>query len=260
MEIVMKKKIGLIGFGTIGNYLFHRVEEEGFMEVAFVFEVDPKKTKSLKPSLLLNSFNDFERRAVDLIVEAALPQVIKELGPRILKKSNLLILSLTSLADEAFRQKMGRIAKTSGKKIYIPHGAILGLDGIHDGRELLEKVEITTIKNPKSLGLKDEGITGPVIVYEGTTREACERFPRNVNVHASLALTGIGFEKTRSKIVADPRTNAMAHVIEVIGKGLRWKIEIESLPVGEVTGAYTPESVYQTIKRICLEEGGLTLA
>jgi len=256
----MKKKIGLIGFGTIGNYLFHRIEEERFMEMAFVFEVDRKKTESLKPSLFLDSFDDFKNMSVDLVVEAALPQVVKELGPRILKKSDLLILSLTSLADDALRQEMEGIAKASGKRIYIPHGAILGLDGIRDGRKVIEKVEITTIKSPKSLGLRDAGITEPVIVYEGTTRGACERFPRNVNVHASLALTGLGFERTRSKIVADPHTNSMIHVIEVIGKGLRWKIEIESLPVGEVTGAYTPESVYQTIKRICLQEVGLMLA
>lgn len=256
----MKKKIGLIGLGTIGSYLFHKIEEEKLMKVAFVFEVDRKKIESINTSLLLNSFEDFEKSSADLVVETALPQVVKELGPRILKKSDLLILSLTSLADEAFRQEMERIAKSSGKRIYIPHGAILGLDGIHDGRKVIEKVEITTIKNPKSLGLKDKVVIEPVIVYEGTAREACERFPRNVNVHAALALTGLGFERTRSKIVADPNTKSMVHVIEVTGKGLRWMIEIESLPVGEVTGVYTPESVYQTIKRICVKEEGIQLA
>ena len=97
-------------------------------------------------------------------------------------------------------------------------------------------------------------------MYEGPTKGACEQFPRNVNVHASLALTGLGFEKTRSKIIADPRAKSMTHLIEVTGKGLRWKIEVESLPAGEVTGSYTPESIYQTIKRICLEGGGLRLA
>jgi aspartate dehydrogenase len=73
-------------------------------------------------------------------------------------------------------------------------------------------------------------------------------------------LTGLGFEKTRSKIVADPGTKSMTHVIDVIGKGLRWKIEVESLPVGEVTGAYTPESIYQTLKRICVSGEGFRLA
>lgn len=258
----MKKKIGLIGFGVIGSYIFRRVEEEGLMEVGFIFDLDQTKTESVNPALLLTSFDDFEKRPVDLVVEAAVPQAVKELGPRVLKNSDLLIFSLTSLADNDFRQEMETTARASGTRIYIPHGAFLGLDGIHDGRKMVETVQITTTKNPKNLGLEDQGITQPVVLYEGSTRGACERFPRNVNAHASLALAGLGFDKTRSKIVADPGTNSMAHVIEVTGKGLRWKIEIESLPTGAgaVTGAYTPESAYQTVRRICIEEVALQLA
>lgn len=256
----MKKKIGLIGFGVIGSYLFRRINEEGLMEVGFIFEVDTKKTESVDSSLLLTSFDEFEGRPVDLVVEAAIAQVVRELGPRILKKSDLLILSLCSLADDDFRQKMETTARNSGTSIYIPHGAILGLDGIYDGREVIEEVQITTTKNPKNLGLPDEGITKPVVVYEGPTRGACDKFPRNVNVHASIALAGLGFDKTRSKIVADPGATSMAHVIEVTGKGLRWKIEVESTPAGGVTGAYTPESAYQTVRRICVDKFGLQLA
>lgn len=255
----MKKKIGLIGFGTIGSYLFRRIEEEGLMEMGFIFEVDRKKTESVVPSLLLTSFDDFEKRPVDLVVEAAKPQVVKELGLRILENSALLILSLCSLADDDFRQKMEVTAKTSGTRIYIPHGAILGLDGIHDGRKVIEEVQVTTTKNPKNLGLEVK-TTQPVVVYEGSTKGACEQFPRNVNVHASIALAGLGFDKTRSKIIADPGTNKMTQVVEVVGKGLRWKIQTESTPVGAVTGAYTPESAYQTVRRICVEETGLWLA
>jgi len=258
--MTMKKKIGLIGFGVIGSYLFRRVEEEGLMETGFIFEVDQKKTESVDPSLLLTSFDDFEKRPVDLVVEAAIAQVVRELGPRILEKSDLLILSLCSLADDDFRQRMEATAKTSGTRIYVPHGAILGLDGIHDGREVIEEVQITTTKNPKNLGLPDEGATQPVVVYEGPTRGACERFPRNVNVHASIALAGLGFDKTRSKIVADPGTNKMTQMIEVTGRGLHWKIQTESIPAGAVTGAYTPESAYQTVRRICVPEVGLQLA
>jgi len=255
----MKKKIGLIGFGVIGSHIFRRIEEEGLMKVGFIFEVDRKKTESVDSSLLLTSFDDFEKRLVDLVVEAANAQAVTELGLQILKKSDFLIFSLTALADEDFRQKMETTARNSGKRIYIPHGAILGLDGIQDGRKVIEEVRVTTTKNPKNLGL-EVGTTQPVVVYEGSTREACERFPRNVNVHASIALAGLGFDKTHSKIIADPGTNKMTQVVEVVGKGLRWKIETESTPVGAVTGAYTPESAYQTVRRICVEETGLQLA
>jgi len=259
-EEITMKKIGLIGFGVIGSYIFRRIEEEGLMEMAFIFEVDRKKTESVDPSLLLTSFDDFERRPVDFVVEAAMPQVVREFGPRIVKNCDLLIFSLTSLADDDFRQEMERTAITSGTRIYIPHGAIIGLDGVYDGREVIEEVQITTTKNPKNLGLPDEGATQPVVVYEGPTRGACEQFPRNVNVHASIALAALGFDRTRSKIVADPGTSSMAHVIEVMGKGFSWKIKVESTPAGGVTGAYTPESAYQTVKRIGVDRPGLRFA
>ena len=252
--------IGLIGFGVIGSYIFRRIEEERLMEVGLVLEADRKKTSSLAPSLLGDSIDGLGRRRVDLMVEAATPQAVKELGPQIVRHSDLLIFSLTSLADDDFRHELEEAAKTSGTRVYVPHGAILGLDGIHDGRELIEEVEITTTKNPKSLGLKDEGITQRSVVYDGSTREACERFPRNVNVHASVALAGLGFDKTRSKIVADPTTSLMAHAIEVSGKGIYWRIEVESRSAGEVTGAFTPESAYQTVRRICVDRRGLQIA
>lgn len=131
--------------------------EEGLMEVSFVFEVDRSKTDSMEPSLLLTSFDDFEKRPVDLVVEAALPQAVKELGPRVLKNSDLLIFSLISLADDDFRQKMETTAKTSETRIYVPHGAILGLDGIHDGREVIEEVQTPRPKTLKILGWRTEG-------------------------------------------------------------------------------------------------------
>ncbi len=77
-------------------------------------------------------------------------------------------------------------------------------------------------------------------------------------MHESVALAGIGFDKTVSKVIADPETDKMTHHISV--KGISWKFIIESFAQGEVTGSYTPESVYQTIKRVCGGEPGIRLA
>jgi aspartate dehydrogenase len=74
-----------------------------------------------------------------------------------------------------------------------------------------------------------------------------------VNIHVSLALHGLGFNRTHSVVVADPEAKMMKHFIEVKGRGLMWKIEIHAKPLGERTGAYVPESVLQTVKRICAQ-------
>ncbi len=104
-------------------------------------------------------------------------------------------------SDDEFAEKADKLCEKYGRRIYLPHGAILGLDGIFDGRYLWKEVTIETTKSPKSLGREDSVRT---IVYEGPTREACKLYPRNVNVHAAVAIAGLGFEKTVSKIISDP--------------------------------------------------------
>jgi aspartate dehydrogenase len=155
---------------------------------------------------------------------------------------------------------MLRRAEAENRRIFIPHGAVLGLDGLHDGRQIINAVSITTVKHPRNLGLEDQAIREPETIYEGPTRGACDAFPRNVNVHAAVALAGLGFDRTISKIVADPGTDRMAHKIQVKGQGLQWKINIESFASGEVTGSYTPESVFQTVRRLCMDNLGYRLA
>ena len=256
----MKKRIGLVGFGFIGQYLLAKAEKDDFIQIDFVYDVDPQRTANLKSSLVLTNMNQLPDRNVDLVVEAAHPQAVRDLAPKIITQTDLLIFSLTSLADDAFREQMCWCAEAANRRIYIPHGAVLGLDGLHDGREVIDTVSITTVKHPRNLGLADKAILEPVTIYEGSTRGACDKFPRNVNVHAAIALAGLGFDQTVSKIVADPGTDRMAHTIQVKGKGLQWEIKIESYATGEVTGSYTPESVFQTVRRLCMDNMGFKIA
>ncbi len=256
----MKKRIGIIGFGYIGQYLLAKAEKDDFLEIDFVYDLDPQRTAHLEPSLVLNTTAQLHERNVDLVVEAAHPQAVRDFVPQIIARADLLIFSLTALADDAFRKQLGSLAETANRCIYIPHGAVLGLDGLHDGRDVIDAVTVTTVKHPRNLGLGDKTIGELTTIYAGSTRGACTKFPRNVNVHAAVALAGLGFDRTVSKIVADPGTDQMAHTIQVEGKGLQWEIIIKSHAVGAVTGSYTPESVFQTVRKLCKGNVGFKFA
>jgi len=247
-----------MGFGTIGAYIYNRNEEEGLLAIESIADLDEQKTAALDKALVVSSFEELQDKSVQLVVEAANAEVVREFGVRVLQQSDLFVCSLTAFAEEEVYQRMLSAANKSGKRIYVPHGAILGLDGIHDGRQLIREVQITTTKHPKSLGLQEVGGTEPKVVFSGPTREACRQFPRNVNVHAAVALAGIGFDATISKIIADPGTEKMSHVIEVKGRGLEWRIDINSVSLGGVTGAYTPGSIYEAVKRACTSAASLT--
>lgn len=107
-------------------------------------------------------------------------------------------------------------------------------------RPVRHSVTITTSKSPRSLGLHEDVARR---VFVGTAREACRRFPRNVNVHAAVAIAGIGFDRTVSPIEAVTGQTDNEHRIAVRGRDLSWTIEASSRSLGGVTVAYTPASV-----------------
>lgn len=258
----MKTKIGIFGHGRIGSHLVKKITEDELLELGFIYDVDPERTKSLDSAFLLTEPKDFEKFNVDLVVEAADARAVRALAPDVLKKVDMLILSVTSLADKQLADELEKICETHQTKLYIPHGAIVGIDGIQDAREVLDEVSITTTKHPRNLDFRytdefdREDITKTTVVYEGPTREVCKKFPRNVNVHAVLALAGLGFDRTHSKLIADPNIEEAAHHIVAKSPDITIDLNISSKIKG-VTGEFTLASVYGTTKRIAAKRSGM---
>jgi len=55
-------------------------------------------------------------------------------------------------------------------------------------------------------------------------------FPANVNIAAALSMAGIGFDKTRLKVVADPALHLNTHYITIRGPAGTISIKFESVP------------------------------
>lgn len=237
------KKIALLGFGVIGKKLYEQILKESLLEIIFIY--DPKEEVPTHLALANPpSGDDFAK--VDLVIEIAASKVVESFGREIVKHTDLMPFSLTALANQKLFDDILEVAILHQHRLFIPHGAILGLDGIFDGRNLFDEVQIVTIKNPKSLGRNDMARS---IVYEGNARDVAELMPKNVNVHAALALAGIGFDKTKSVLISDPGIKENTHMITVKNADTVFEIVTRSNPIGAVTGAFTPISAYGSIKR-----------
>jgi len=191
--------VGFLGFGKIGKVMFEHLKQQNDHSAAFVHTRTVENHKDLDCPVV----NELDERicTADLIVECATADVLKDCFEYYIQQGDLLIFSLTAFSDEKFAENAFALSKRFGKRLYFAHGAIMGLDGIYDARDILNSVTIETIKHPKSLGRDD---TERTVVFEGVTRTICELYPRNVNVHAAIALAGIGFDKTVSKVISDP--------------------------------------------------------
>lgn len=243
------KTIGIIGAGVIGQALFNHIKGLEGIDVAFVLTSgrDGAGRDPAMAGVLTSDLQEALSRKVDLVLEAATPDMLASSAPQFLAHSDVCGFSCTALADKSVDAAIQAALAQSGRRFFVPHGAILGLDGLRDGRDQINEVVVTTTKSGKSFGHPADAIG---TLFEGPTREVCARFPRNVNVHAAIALAGIGFDRTRSVVIADPSSNAMKHRITVSGNGLEWEINVSSISLGGVTGSYTPTSAVGSLERI----------
>jgi len=222
-------KVGVIGCGAIGGYLMKKVKKEPGMELVFVYDTDKKKLSKYKKLALKNS-DEIGNKEVDIVVEAASQQAAKKYAPKVLKYTNMLMMSVGALADKKFYNKIKRICEKSDTKLFVPSGAVVGVDGLIATRDFLDSVTLVTRKNPKSLGRKDKK---EKVLYEGSARKACKLFPKNINVAAIVSLAGLGFEKTKVKIISDPKISRNCHKIIAVGSPGRFETTAENIPTPE---------------------------
>ena len=154
------------------------------------------------------------------------------------------------------------LAATTGARIIVPTGALLGLDAVRAAAEgEIRSVRMITRKPPRGLagapwlaehGITLEGLGAPLKVFEGSARDGARGFPANVNVAAALSLAGIGPDRTRLEIWADPGLERNVHRILVEADSARFEMQVENVPseANPRTGKLTPLSVIAALKSL----------
>ncbi len=222
-------KVGIIGCGAIGSVIVKATREEKFAEVVALFDKNIEKARRLAKGefgeFIAESFEEFIGIEMDVVVEAASQQAVKLYAERVLEKANLMIMSVGALVDSELLERIERAAEKYGRKVYLPSGAVAGLDALKSVKSA-EEVVLTTRKNPISLkgapffeieGINPDEISEETLLFEGSARQAVKLFPQNVNVAAAVSLAGIGFDKTRVRIIADPELKTNIHEVRARG-------------------------------------------
>lgn len=260
-----KKTIGIAGCGTIGRKVASELDA-GTVPAAALGGITSRnldraerfaETLDCRPPVVeLGRLVEI----VDLVVEAAPASAMESIASATLSAGkDLMALSGGVLLE---RDDLFDLAEENGATIYVPSGAIAGLDGIAGasvGR--IDSLTMTTRKPPEGLrgapgievsGIDLDAVSEPTVVYEGPALEACRLFPANVNVSAALSMAGIGPRKTRIRIYADPTVDKNTHEIVVEGEFGRLSVLIENTPseTNPRTGKLSALSALATLRRI----------
>ena len=259
------KRIGIAGYGAIGRRVAAELDRGTVprCRLVAVTSRDLEKARRLASSLRhppqVLPLHEMVPM-VDLVVEAAGGAALDEIAKATLSAGkDLMVLSCGALLH---RDDLPALARERGATIYVPSGAIAGLDGVASaaiGR--VDAVRMVTRKPLQglrgALGIAEAGvdldaITEPTLVFEGSAQEACRLFPANVNVSAALSMAGIGAGDTTVRIYADPTVTHNTHEIAVEGEFGRLAVKIENVPTADNprTGVLSALSAIAVLKRI----------
>jgi len=234
-------KIGIVGCGAIGAEVA-RVLASGALqglELVALHDVNVACVEALASSLNASASGKNAVKvlsleglveAVDLLVQATAADSMPDITRKaLMAKCHVLALSAGGLAKAP---ELAELAEKEGCHIYVPSGAIAGIDAVLAAREAgLTAVSLTTTKHPRSLvgapyltkhGLQIESIDRATTIFEGSAREAIEGFPANSNVAITLSFAGLGMDATQVRIIADPAALCTRH--EIYAEGATGKI------------------------------------
>jgi aspartate dehydrogenase len=240
-------RIGIVGGGEIARlFLEHlaRGELGDAKVVAIVGRSDASRGKALAQAHgvpFVIGLEALQACKPDVVIEAASHDVVRDYGLPLLEAGvSFIVLSGGALCDDALRGAMEGAARASGAILYVPSGGIGGLDALKAACVAgVDEVTIAVTKPPAAwrgiayverLGVDLDRLSGPTVLFEGSAREGVPHFPANVNIAAVLSMAGIGFDRTRLKVVADPALIYNTHFITIKGASGRIDVKFESVP------------------------------
>jgi aspartate dehydrogenase len=236
-------RVGLLGGGVIARlFLNHRTDDVEI--VAVVGRSETSRGKALAREFgvpFVVGMQELIARRPEIVIEAASHDAVREHVETLLSSAiAVIVLSGGALCDDALRERLERASRERRVPLYVPSGGIGGLDALKAACAAgVDEVSIAVTKPPAAwkgipyverLEIDLDRLAGPVTLFEGSAREGVPHFPANVNIAAVLSLAGVGFDRTRLKVVADPALRFNTHFITVRGKTGTIDLRFESVP------------------------------
>lgn len=233
-------RLALIGWGAINRRCASLLgEESGRAKIVAVGVREKSRVRADVPegAKILGDPDELTLCEPEVVVEAADRDAVEPWGRVALRHARAYVISSTSaFCDASVLEALRPIADANGSQILIPPGAIGGIDALFAAARLsLDDVSHTIVKPPQGWrGTAAEtvvdldGLTRAEAFFSGTALEAARRFPQNANAATITAMAGVGLDRTRVVLVADPAAKGNSHRLVARGDFGMLSIDLEN--------------------------------
>jgi len=259
-------KLALVGFGAIGQELARLLQADAQVDIAQIVTTarSLKRVAALAAELapracvLTELGVGLEPRPGLLVECAGHAALVAHVMPALRAGIPCVVASVGALADANILAGLEDAARRGGTRMQVIAGAVGAIDALDAARiGGLDHVRYVGRKPPLSwVGTPAEAVcglaelTGPCVVFEGSARDAATAFPKNANVAATIALAGLGLDRTEVRLIADPGVERNVHRLEASGAFGRLEMQLENLPLqtNARTSALTVYSLARAVR------------
>jgi aspartate dehydrogenase len=220
------RNVVVIGYGAIGKALIAQLDQE---EGAYRWAVWDRgngtpRVDAGRPVTRISSVAEALAFETDLVVECAGHAAVAAIVPGLLAAGlPVLACSVGVLADSAIADSLHEAAARGNARLMLPSGAVGGLDYLRAVAHLDEvSVRYVSRKPPaawhdelQALGIDPDTLDEPHVLFDGSADGAARRYPKNLNVSATVALNGIGMVRTQVSVVVDPAVSTNTHELRI---------------------------------------------
>ncbi len=236
-------KIAMIGYGSIATYVANAIKGDPLIDIVAVIcrpgSVDRASGFADGDAQIVTEIGQVNPKP-DLVVDCAGHAGLAEHGLAALAAGiDVITISTGALANAEIAVKLGDAANTGNARVKLLPGAIGGTDVLKSAMAG-EVASVLYVGRKPPAGWKGspaeelcdlDQLAEPFTHFAGTAREAAQKYPKNANVAATIALAGIGLDKTRVELIADPNAAGNMHEVLATGEFGEMRVQIVGKPL-----------------------------
>ncbi len=252
-------RLVFVGWGAIARTAADMLDG-GAVDIVAVTTRGRSQPEGLPASVqLISDPADLTDLRPDVVAEAASRESVAQWGPASLAAgADFIVSSVSAFADSELLDRLRLIAAEHSAQVQIQPGALAGVEALAAARATgIDEVEHRIVKPPGAWsGTPAErlcaldGLGEPEAFFSGNAAETATAFPKNANVAMTTALAGIGPDRTRITLVADPTATKNRHELRARGAFGELDVAISNnpLPANPKTSALAAYSLVRAIQ------------